>query len=33
MKNDLNKAMRVIAKEIGENVSIDSVSNQFPSLV
>jgi len=29
-KNELNKAMRVIAKEIGEDVNVDKVA--FPAL-
>jgi len=29
MKNELNKALRVIAKEIGENMNLDEVFIDF----
>ena len=29
LKNDLNKAMRIIAREIGENFNIDQVIQKF----
>jgi len=29
LKNDLNKAMRVISKEVGDNVDIDAVNFRF----
>jgi hypothetical protein len=28
MKNDLNKAMRVIAREIGDNISIEEILSE-----